>query len=110
MEKSKRTEKKNKGRSDPNDLEAGDPVLIRNRDRTSKLDTCFVGPFIVVERVGFGSYEVRAIENGKISRVSRVDTVEFDEKREFVCLLDSDDQAVGETMVGECRSGDASRQ
>ena len=101
-EKVKRSENKNKGGSDPNDLQGGDLVLIRNRNRNkdSKLDTCFVGPFIVVEWIGFGGYEVRSVESGKISKVTRGDMEEFDDKREFVCLLGCDWQIVDESKAG----------
>ena len=88
-EKQKLILKRNKGRLDPDDLIEGDIVLVRNRDQESKLDPKFVGPFVLDRRVGFGSYLVRSIENGKVYRMTRKDIVIFNDKSNFHSILEA---------------------
>ena len=87
--KGKEIEKSNKKRKDPNDFNEGMLVLVKNRTKESKLDPKFVGPMVVSEVVGFGSYLVKSMENGKEYRISRNDLVHFDDKIDFECVLGS---------------------
>ena len=87
--KGKEIEKLNKKRKDPNDFNEGMLVLVKNRTKESKLDPKFVGPMVVSEVVGFGSYLVKSMEKGKEYRILRNDLVHFDDKIDFECVLGS---------------------
>lgn len=99
---SKKNKKKNQSYEEINkytpggdDLEENDLVLLRDRDRESKLEPKFFGPFYITKVLGYSSYFIQSIETGKEFKVTRNDIVECGKTESFESVSSSSNEWLG---------------
>ena len=91
LKKQKEIDQINKHKRNCNDLMINDLVLMINRKKESKFEVKWIGPFLITKHLGYGSYEIKSLENGKFFKVSRSDIILYNDKENFESIIYQDE-------------------